>query len=61
MEGSLGEERNEHEAKTEYMCLNGGPPGSVKMQSEQLSQVTEFYMESTLQSDECRREQDDSL
>ena len=39
-------------AKTEYMCLNGTPLGSVKMQSAQLPQVTEFkYMGSTLQSD----------
>ena len=29
-------------AKTEYMCLNGTPLGSVKMQSDQLPQVTEF-------------------
>ena len=27
-------------AKTEYMCLNGTPLGSVKMQSSQLPQVT---------------------
>ena len=39
-------------AKAEYMCLNGTPLGSVKMQSAQLSQVTEFkFMSSTLQSD----------
>ena len=39
-------------AKTEYMCLNGTPLGSVKMQSAQLPQVTEFkYLGSTLQSD----------
>ena len=39
-------------AKTEYMWLNGMPLGSVKMQSAQLPQVTEFkYMGSTLQSD----------
>ena len=39
-------------AKTECMCLNGTPLGSVKMQSDQLPQVTEFkYLGSTLQSD----------
>ena len=39
-------------AKTEYMCLNGTPLGSVHMQSAQLPQVTEFkYLGSTLQSD----------
>ena len=39
-------------AKTEYMCLNGTPLGSVKMQSAQLPQVTEFkYLGCTLQSD----------
>ena len=39
-------------AKTEYMCLNGTPLGSVKMQSSQLPQVTKFkYLGSTLQSD----------
>ena len=39
-------------AKTEYMCLNGTPLGSVNMQSAQLPQVTEFkYLGSTLQSD----------
>ena len=39
-------------AKTEYMCLNGTPFGSVNMQSTQLPQVTEFkYLGSTLQSD----------
>ena len=39
-------------AKTEYMCLNGTPLGSVKIQSAQLPQVTEFkYLGSTLQSD----------
>ena len=39
-------------AKTEYMCLNGTPLGSVKMQSAQLPQVTDFkYLGSTLQSD----------
>ena len=38
-------------AKTEYMCLNGTPLGSVKMQSAQLPQVTEFkHLGSTLQS-----------
>ena len=38
--------------KTEYICLNGTPLGSVKMQSAQLPQVTEFkYLGSTLQSD----------
>ena len=36
-------------AKTEYMCLNGMPLGSVKMQSAQLPQVSEFkYLGSTL-------------
>ena len=29
-------------AKTEYMCLNGTPSGSVNMQSSQLPQVTEL-------------------
>ena len=29
-------------AKTEYMCLNETPLGSVKMQSDQLPQITEF-------------------
>ena len=39
-------------AKTEFMCLNGTPLGSVNMQSAQLPQVTEFkYLGSTLQSD----------
>ena len=39
-------------AKTEYMCLNGTPLGSVNMQSAQLPQVTEFkYLGSTLHSD----------
>ena len=49
MEGSLGEERNE---SVKSMCLNGTPLGSVKMQSAQLPQVSEFkYLGSTLQSD----------
>ena len=39
-------------AKTEYMCLNGTPLGSVHMQSALLPQITEFkYLGSTLQSD----------
>ncbi len=39
-------------ANTEYMCQNGTPLGSVKMQSAQLPQFTEFkYLGSTLQSD----------
>ena len=39
-------------AKTEYMCLNGMPLGSINMQSAQLPQVTEFKnLGSTLQSD----------
>ena len=39
-------------AKIEYMCLIGTPLGSVKMQSAQLPQVSEFkYLGSTLQSD----------
>ena len=39
-------------ATTEYMCLNGTPSESVKMQSDQLPQVTEFkYLGSTLQND----------
>ena len=39
-------------AKTVYMCLNGTPLGSVKMQSAQLPQVTEFKcLGSSLQSD----------
>ena len=45
---------NVSRAKTEDMCLNGTPYGSVKMRSAQLPRprVTEFkYMGSTLQSD----------
>ena len=39
-------------AKTEYMCLNGTPLGSVKMESARLPQLTEFkYLGSTVQSD----------
>ena len=39
-------------AKTEYMWLNGMSSESVKMQSAQLPQVTEFkYLGRTLQSD----------
>ena len=39
-------------AKTEYICLNGTPLGSVNMQSAPLPQVTEFkYLGSTRQSD----------
>ena len=40
-------------AKTEYMCLNETPLGSVEMKPAQLPQVTEFkyYMGSTMQSD----------
>ena len=39
-------------AKTEYMCLNGTPLGSVKMQSAQLPHATEFkYLGSTLRND----------
>ena len=39
-------------AKTGYMCLNGTPLGSVKMQSAQLSHVTVFkYLGSSMQSD----------
>ena len=39
-------------AKTEYISLHGTPLGSVKMQSDQLPQVTEFkHMGSTLHSD----------
>ena len=39
-------------AKTEYKCLNGTPLGSVKVQSDQLPQVTEItYLGCTLQSD----------
>ena len=41
---------NVSRAKTECMCLNGTPLGSVKMQSAQLPQVTEFKYR-TLQSD----------
>ena len=38
-------------AKTEYICLNGTPLGSVHMQSAQLPQVTEFKcLGSTMQS-----------
>ena len=38
---------------TEHMCLSGTPPGSVKIQSSQLPQVTEFkYPGSTLNSDD---------
>ena len=41
-------------AKTVYMCLNGTPLGSVKMQSAQHSHVTEFkYLGSSMQSDEA--------
>ena len=37
-------------AKTDYMCINGTPLGSVNMKSAQLPQVTEFkYLGSTLQ------------
>ena len=43
---------NVSRARTEYTCLNGTPLGSVKKQSAQLPQVTEFkYLGSTLQSD----------
>ena len=39
-------------AKTEYICLNGTPVGSVKMQSAQLPQAIDFkYLGSTLQND----------
>ena len=39
-------------ANTEYICLNGTPLGSVKMQSAQLSHFTGFkYLGSTLQCD----------
>ena len=39
-------------AKTKYVCVTGTTAESVKMQSSQLSQVTEFkYLGSTLQSD----------
>ena len=39
-------------AKTEYMCLNGTPLGSGKMQSTKLSQVIELKnMGRTLHSD----------
>ena len=39
-------------AKPEYMCLNGTPLGSVKMQSAKLPQAIEFkYMGNTLHSD----------
>ena len=39
-------------AKPEYMCLNGTPLGSVKMQSAKLPQVIEFkYLGNTLHSD----------
>ena len=54
VEGSLGEERNAEvsRAKTEYMCLDGTPLGSVNMQSAQLPQVIEFkYLGNTLKSD----------
>jgi len=38
-------------AKTEYMCLHGTSQGGVKMESQQLPEVTEFkYVGSTLQS-----------
>ena len=38
-------------ANTDFMCLNGTPLGSVKLQSAQRPQVTEFkYLGSTLQS-----------
>ena len=53
-------------SKTEYMCLNGTPLGSVTMQSAQLPRVTELkYLGSTLQSDgdmiECRNKQEDAV
>ena len=39
-------------AKTEYMCLNGTPLGSVNMLYSQLPQVTELkHLGSTMQSD----------
>ena len=39
-------------AKPEYMCLNGTPLGSVKMQSAKLPLVIEFkYLGTTLHSD----------
>ena len=38
-------------AKTEYMCLHGTSQGGVRMESQQLPEVTEFkYLGSTLQS-----------
>ena len=39
-------------AKPEYMCLNGTPLGSVKIQSAKLPQVIEFkYLGNTVHSD----------
>ena len=39
-------------AKPEYMCLNGTPLGSVRIQSAKLTQIIEFkYLENTLHSD----------
>ena len=38
-------------AKTEYTCLHGTSQGGVRMESQQLPEVTEFkYLGSTLQS-----------
>ncbi|XP_063586937.1 uncharacterized protein LOC134764286 [Penaeus indicus] len=42
----------ESRAKTEYMCLNGVPGGSVRIQDQRLPEVKEFkYLRSTLQAD----------
>ena len=39
-------------AKPEYMCLNGTPLGSVRMQSAKLTHIIEFkYLENTLHRD----------
>ncbi|XP_047471500.1 uncharacterized protein LOC125026939 [Penaeus chinensis] len=43
---------NVSRAKTEYMCLNGVSIGSIRMQDQQLPEVSEFrYLSSTAESD----------
>ena len=68
MEGSLGDERNESDtrAKAEYMCLNGMPLISVKMQSAKLPQVIEFKynmygLATHVGDDETKTTQEDRL
>ena len=53
-------------AKTKYMCLNGTPLGSDKIQSAKLPQVIEFkYLGTTLHCDgdmiEYRNKQEDTV